>query len=257
MAVERRSSYDPGAGVLPRETLNRMHNALFRVGQRKAEVYDRLTREVIERACGPRTTGVDVGAAVGEILGQIVAAAPQGRHHAFEPVPRWAAALRRDFPGVHVWEAAASDAEGTATFSVVTSSPFQSGLRPRATLLDSDEQIELVTVRTARLDDVIPADDPVGFLKIDVEGAEVQVLRGAAGLIRRCRPVVVLEHGGLEFTKTFGTTTDDLWSVLVDELGYALYDMAGWLAGRDPLRRADLARALLTMEFQFVAAAQD
>lgn len=45
-------------------------------------------------------------------------------------------------------------------------------------------------VGTVRLDDVVPRAD---FIKMDVEGAEELALRGAAGLLERCRPVVMFE----------------------------------------------------------------
>ncbi|WP_028312807.1 FkbM family methyltransferase [Derxia gummosa] len=45
--------------------------------------------------------------------------------------------------------------------------------------------------RLARLDDVLDGD--LHLLKIDVEGHEEKVLRGAAGLLARCKPLVVFE----------------------------------------------------------------
>lgn len=42
-----------------------------------------------------------------------------------------------------------------------------------------------------RLDDIIK--DDVGFIKIDVEGHELAVLKGATSLINRCRPVLLVE----------------------------------------------------------------
>ena len=54
-------------------------------------------------------------------------------------------------------------------------------------------------IATSRLDDFELGD--VGFVKIDVEGHELQVLRGAAGLIERQRPNVMIEieqHEGRE-----------------------------------------------------------
>ena len=46
-------------------------------------------------------------------------------------------------------------------------------------------------VPRARLDSVIHAD--VSFVKVDVEGHELNVLAGAHGLIDRCRPVFLVE----------------------------------------------------------------
>jgi FkbM family methyltransferase len=50
------------------------------------------------------------------------------------------------------------------------------------------------TVRALPLDDLLGADWDVGFLKIDVEGFERDVLLGAAKTLARCRPVIYLEN---------------------------------------------------------------
>ena len=46
------------------------------------------------------------------------------------------------------------------------------------------------------LDEIVPealGDEPVGFIKIDVEGYELDVLRGASSTIRRHRPTLLIE----------------------------------------------------------------
>jgi FkbM family methyltransferase len=52
-----------------------------------------------------------------------------------------------------------------------------------------------VPVKVQRLDDLAEiADHPIGLLKIDVEGHEMRVLKGATTLIKRSRPVVLFEQ---------------------------------------------------------------
>lgn len=53
------------------------------------------------------------------------------------------------------------------------------------------------SVPLVRLDDLVPA-ATVGFLKVDVEGQELAVLEGAAGLIDRSRPVLYVENDRVE-----------------------------------------------------------
>jgi hypothetical protein len=53
--------------------------------------------------------------------------------------------------------------------------------------------LDAVTVAGLRIDDLLPEGREVDFIKIDVEGAEFNALRGAASLIRRCHPLIVSE----------------------------------------------------------------
>ncbi len=49
-------------------------------------------------------------------------------------------------------------------------------------------------VPVAALDDVVPQDRDVSILQLDVEGFEQKALKGALGTLRRCRPLLILEH---------------------------------------------------------------
>lgn len=134
---------------------------------------------------------IDVGAHQGFFLGQFLEFAPMGQHLAFEPIPKLASELKHKFPSVKVYENALSDYEGQTTFQYVPEFAGWSGLRrqsyPRATHPQSIQ----VTLR--RLDHVVEDHATIAFIKIDVEGAELEVLRGAAGVLRRQRPVVYFE----------------------------------------------------------------
>jgi len=110
---------------------------------------------------------------------------------AYEPIPSMADFLERaKFPGVEVRCKAASDTNGVATFGVPID---QKGRRQYnggqfGEMSCESEQIEVPTVK---LDDEELGD--VGFLKVDVEGHEPEVIRGATKLLERCSPIVMLE----------------------------------------------------------------
>lgn len=80
-----------------------------------------------------------------------------------------------------------------------------------------DTATALQTIQTVKLDDVVFGLRP-NYVKMDIEGAEHEALKGAAHLLRRYRPVlaICLYH-----------RPSDLWTLpsLVDELapGYAFY----------------------------------
>jgi FkbM family methyltransferase len=64
----------------------------------------------------------------------------------------------------------------------------------------------------------------LGFLKLDVEGSEPMILRGAAQTLRRCRPIVLFEDKYL--WKRFGLPRDAP-RVILRELGYQPIVRAG------------------------------
>jgi FkbM family methyltransferase len=58
------------------------------------------------------------------------------------------------------------------------------------------ETAKYIRVKQVKLDDVIPAlTQRIDFIKIDVEDAELEVLKGASKLIERDKPVLVIETG--------------------------------------------------------------
>lgn len=192
--------------------------------------YDEQTLEVMRRVLRRDSNTIDVGCHEGAVLKEMLRLAPDGVHHAFEPLPGFANGLRRTFggrPNVHVHELALSDQEGEATFQHVVSNPGYSGLRKRR-YDRPDETLQEIRVRTARLDDLLPNSHRVDFVKIDVEGAELLVLRGAAATLARCRPTVVFEHGP-GAADCYGARPEEVHDLLVQQCGLAVFTMEAWL----------------------------
>jgi len=170
---------------------------------------------------------IDVGAHEGSVLRELVRLAPAGRHIGFEPLPAMRTKLEAEFeplPNVQIRGTALSDGHGQATFHHVTTAPGYSGLKRRE--MPAGEQVETITVATERLDDVLPEAFVPGFIKIDVEGAEMLVLRGGAETIARHRPTIVFEHGAGGF-EHYGYQPGDLHDLLVGAFGLRIFDLAG------------------------------
>jgi FkbM family methyltransferase len=189
---------------------------------------------------------IDVGAHYGDVLQHFVRFAPRGRHIAYEPIPAAAASLARNFPGVEIRQAVAGDEHGTTQFAHVLNDEGRSGIL-RHHNYEQAPKIETLTVAQERLDELLPQFRP-DVIKIDVEGAELQVLRGAMQLIREHRPTIFFEHfkGGSE---VYGTTPGEVWGLL-DEAGMRLFD----IDGEGPLSLPDLQWRFESGEiWQFVA----
>lgn len=71
--------------------------------------------------------------------------------------------------------------------------------------------------------------DTVDFIKMDVEGAEMLVLKGAESLLKRENaPIWVIELN-TETAKSFGHTPTDVLQTLVASQSYELFKVtAGW-----------------------------
>lgn len=167
---------------------------------------------------------VDIGAHQGAILREMVRCAPRGRHIAYEPLPEFAAALARDFPAVDVRNAAVSDTAGEATFFRMIAGPMQSGLKLRTGT--APEASETFTVRVDKLDDALPDGYAPSLIKIDVEGAERQVIEGAMDILSRHAPIVCFEHGpGAE--GEYQTSPEQVYDLLVSGAGMRIFDIDG------------------------------
>jgi FkbM family methyltransferase len=178
-----------------------------------------------------RSNCIDVGAHIGSALSRIVALAPGGRHFAFEPLPHKAAWLRRKFPEVDVRAVALGNVDGRVSFFDNRSRPGFSGLRAAGGPQDC---VQEVTVECARLDTIIGPGHVVDFFKLDVEGAELPVLQGAAELLRRDGPTILFESapGGAE---RFGFVRGDLFSFLVSDHAYDVFFLKDFLAQGNPM----------------------
>ena len=154
--------------------------------------YDRLIIQVMGRVLRVDSNCVDAGAHWGKMLRHIVRLAPSGTHHAFEPLPGMATILRREFPAVRVMEMALADVTETARFRHVLGAEAYSGFERRP--WDSyEEDVEMIDVQVRTLDDVLPPDLPIHFIKLDVEGSEYRFLKGAQRTLRSNKPFIAFE----------------------------------------------------------------
>lgn len=204
--------------------------------------YDRQTRRVIRKVCKPGSTCLDVGCHKGEIMDLFLQYAPQGTHYGFEPIPGLYEGLLKKYTGFtncRILDIALSDKKGTSSFNYVVSNPSYSGLLKR-NYDHSNEQDTLITVRTERLDDFLPPDAPVDLVKIDVEGGEILVLRGAIQTLTRCKPVVIFEHG-LGASELYGATPEQVFDLFA-QCGLQVSLMRRFLNAQPPLAREEFAR---------------
>ena len=205
--------------------------------------WDRHVIEMLTHYIEPGTLVLDVGASLGLWTLPLAWAARSrgGRVWCFEPNPEnlpWLQAnidrnALRAVAEVHAL--ALGSRAGTARLG------YREHGGGNGALLDADA-VDSVTVPVARIDD-LEFPQRVSFVKMDVEGFELEVLRGGHALIGRDRPAIFGEFNAA-WLKLRG---EDLAAGLtvVTALGYEVFELeerrsAGWRSrDRTSLRRLE------------------
>jgi FkbM family methyltransferase len=144
--------------------------------------------------CDPAKVSIDVGASIGSYTVHLLN--HSRRCYAFEPRPDAAAYLAwrlaaDSSPRLRVEVVALSDRAGSAQLRVPAGEAGRSTIE-RANAVERMGGVEVHTIRTRRLDDYGDI-ETVGCIKIDVEGHEDAVLRGARRTLLRDRPSLIVE----------------------------------------------------------------
>jgi FkbM family methyltransferase len=198
-------------------------------------------RDLYFRACEPDTypfirsflkpgmTVVDCGANLGfYTLLSAVRVGPSGRVFSFEPTPNVFARLNEHvrsngFTNVKAHQVALAESPGEAHLWQMRA--INHGMN---TLIDGYHNgVDLGPCAVTTLD-LSLAGIEADLVKIDVEGSELRVLRGASQVIARATLVIELSRPTM---RPFGYAPEDLVRYLREQRGYDVY----WLHGRAPV----------------------
>jgi FkbM family methyltransferase len=169
----------------------------------------RFVRSVLR----PGDIAVDAGAHIGLFAMHMAAqVGPTGKVYAFEPFDANADLLERSIAEngfldrIVFQRAAVGRTSGTATLTFP-----EETLNTGGAYLLRDGTAPLTGNRTQRvglitLDEAVTR--PVRVIKMDVEGAEPQVVQGATGLLKNDRPIILSELHPTQLARASGTTAD-------------------------------------------------
>jgi FkbM family methyltransferase len=201
--------------VSPREAIGR---AIWQLG-----VYDLSLSEAVWRLLDRGETAIDVGANIGYVTGLMaVRVGLGGRVMSFEPHPGIFEELRAN---VESWRGEAI--APITTFQLALSSedaraflegPASQNMGTARVVFSesgTNDGLNLLKIRTVRLDDVCGEDD-IGLVKVDVEGHELETLSGARQLLDRhaVRDIVYEDHSS-SFTSPS--------ALMMTKLGYTIF----------------------------------
>lgn len=168
----------------------------------------------------------DVGANVGAVslaLAEFVGG--EGKVYAFEPGPPNLLRLRNNIElnpelldRVRILPVGVGETPGELWWAEERGNPGNALLCDQGT-----HPIKVIT-----LDDFVSEQgiERADFIKIDVEGMELQVMRGAAGALRRFRPVLYFETLSRYVDTARGAAFHDFQKLLAGEFGYILYRLS-------------------------------
>lgn len=184
---------------------------------------ERPLQDCLVRHLAAGSTFYDIGANVGffSVLASRFVG-PSGMVYAFEPVTANAAAIRRNLglnavSHARVFDVALADRSGSGELFVT---PWDGGASLKPDVIRKSDAVQRQAVRLVTLDELVEAEGLrlPSVVKIDVEGAEMPVLKGMQRTIAACMPILVYEVDGGD--------RDDFerrWEALdccVRELGY-------------------------------------
>jgi FkbM family methyltransferase len=177
---------------------NHFERLVIRQGFRGHPVLDHM-----EAFAARSSIVIDVGANVGVYSVPLAVARPDLSIHAFEPNPTVLERLHENkslnrAPNLVIHDTALGAASGEATFYRFDDDVSLSSLNRHAAEIHGAPKT--TRVRVESIDELFANEArPVGFIKIDVQGAELQVLQGATVALARHAPVILLEHEDSHF----------------------------------------------------------
>lgn len=179
--------------------------------------------DIIRQYLKPNDVFIDIGANFG--LHTVYAAklvGEKGRVFAFEPVTKHLNLLQKNLSLSHVKnrvEIVSSAVSNSTESSLIFYLSPEEEIAVTASLKASNNNSKKTKVANIRLDDYWNSiDKEIKLIKIDVEGAELEVLKGAEKLLKKWKPKLLIEVHGFALP-SFGTNVKELRNFL-DILGY-------------------------------------
>ena len=192
-------------------------------------LYEPIEVFVLMRLLRPGMTMIDGGANVGQFtIMASDAVSPSGAVHSFEPVPSTFSKLRRNveinrLQNVHTNQVALWYERATLRLGLARNNLDNAG----AFGVDIVDAVSEVDTKATRLDEYAEAHQipTIDFIKLDVEGAELQAMQGMSRVLERDHPTLLVEICRKTATR-LGYDVQEIWKLLVDDMGYR-----GWAVG--------------------------
>jgi FkbM family methyltransferase len=188
-------------------------------------IYDLALSETLWRLVEPGNFVLDVGANIGFITSLCsYKSGPQGKVWAFEPNPIILSRLNKNirnnrYPNTTLYPFALSDSNKEGYLELPETFTYNQGV---AYVKNGTHSTNAIKIELRKLDDMIDAGTIINVLKIDVEGHELTVLRGAQQLIENKQITNIVYEDHEPYPSEI--------AVFLADKGYTVYRIEkGWL----------------------------
>jgi FkbM family methyltransferase len=195
------------------------------------DIFERSTRAALQRLVAPSALVLDIGANIGAHTLQLARlVGPGGRVLAFEPTDFAFRKQARNLglnpqlaervTAYHCFLAA--EDEASVPGAIYSSWPLTEGSERHAKHLG--QEMPTLSAGARSIDSVLSehGETRVQLVKLDVDGFECEILRGATNLLRVSRPIFIMELAPYVLAER-GTSLEELLSFFLPN-GYRLYD---------------------------------
>lgn len=189
--------------------------------------YEAILEQSYSKLIDDGDTIIDIGAHKGrhsKVFCKLIG--DSGHLYAFEPLPEQFAYLEQELNSLNVTviNRALSNEIGVMDFYVVENYLEESGLRKRIYNSD-DAKVRQIQVNVDVLDNYIDDIKDLKYIKLDAEGAELNILAGAEKCLDKYRPVISIEYGYPSYS-VYGLSSDSLYDFALKH-NYYLTDIYG------------------------------
>ncbi|MEZ4103680.1 MAG: FkbM family methyltransferase [Candidatus Paceibacterota bacterium] len=192
---------------------------IYKLGKWEPEI-----SAVIEKYLPEGGIFLDIGANIGyHTLYAALIVGNKGKVFSFEPLPRLSKQIKKSLEvnridNVRIYETALSDKVGQADLSLVSENIGASSIK---TIEHERIVDDKVLVEVNKLDNFTKTIEKLDVIKIDIEGNEVEALRGSKELLQKFKPVIILEFSPNIYEQDFSGKTKDLYNFL-KSFGYKI-----------------------------------
>lgn len=223
------------------------------------KAFEQKTLGAIMRIMKPGFTALDIGANIGLhslIMASCLDRNGTGKIYSFEPCRKTYDALKENVKlnslseNIRTYNLALSDKEGRLILDTPDeykslgegSDPYKS-LRKNSSGLNTGEEVEVVTLDSWAKESSVSRID---FIKIDIEGAELECFKGAVGVLKNYRPIVIMECYE-QYCRRFGYCVTDV-VLFMAGLDYKMYqyEESQWIAFPKEIDHQEILTDLLS-----------